>query len=71
MTTRGASRSLPYIKKNLVESSMSQGLNNDIAASKSRRVIKKFTLVDAGPFFCSALPSTTSHVTLWGLSPRS
>ncbi|VFS64657.1 Uncharacterised protein [Raoultella planticola] len=39
MTTRGASRSLPYIK-NLVESSMSQGLNNDIAASKSRRVIK-------------------------------
>jgi hypothetical protein len=49
MTTRGASRSLPYIK-NLVESSMSQGLNNDIAASKSRRG-KKPALVDAGPFF--------------------
>ena len=39
MTTRCASRSLPYIK-NLVESSMSQGLNNDITASKSRRVVK-------------------------------
>lgn len=58
MTTRGASRSLPYIK-NLVESSMSQGLNNDIAASKSRRVIKIY----AGGCWSFLLGVTVNYIT--------
>lgn len=48
---------------------MSQGLNNDIAVSKTRRVVKNlrwWVLV----LFYLALPSTTSHATRWELSRR-
>ncbi len=47
---------------------MSQGINNDMTASKPRHIVKNlrwWILV----LFCSVLLSTTSRVTRWVFSP--
>lgn len=47
---------------------MSQGINNDMTASKPRHIVK-ICVGGYWSFFCSVLLSTTSRVTRWVFSP--